>query len=151
MVAPKKNSYSDLFDETLGLWELYAKKYCSLLEDYYDALEAKNTNWIRGEKYRVIKKTELYSFPVITLFCIEDEDDAIEYMLNLPEDRLKFVNKQIYKFLDSKLYKDLQAKTFDFNHAVRMKKAGRSLYSVSPDSCGSGKHHSKHLGPDYDK
>ena len=150
MVAhSKRNKYRELFDETFKLWEKYSEEYCSMLEKYYDALEKKRRAQITP--LRKIREAELHAFPVITIFCIQDEYEAIEYLLNLSEDKLRFVRKQMKDFIDSKLYKDLKAKTFDFEHAVKMKKYGKKFYAISAESCGAGRRHGKHLGPDLDK
>ena len=141
-LSKSKNRYRELFDEVLCLWDKYSESYCSVLEEYYEALEAKKANNIRP--LYAINKTELDAFPVITLFCIESEDEAIEYLLHLTEDKLLYVRNQMYNFITSKLYNDLRVKASDFRREVRMKKVRKSLYAISPEACGCGKRESHH-------
>ena len=140
--SKSKNRYREIFDDTLCLWDKYAESYRNVLENYYEALEAKKANKIKP--LRPIKKSELDAFPVITLFCIENEDEAIEYLLHLTESRLLCVRNQMYSFITSKLYNDLRVKASDFRHEVRMKKVRKSLYAMSPEACGCGKRDSHH-------
>lgn len=140
--SKSKNQYRELFDETLCLWDKYSESYCCVLEEYYEALEAKRANKIRP--LYAIRKTELDTFPVITIFCIQDEDEVIEYLLHLTEDRLLRVRNQMYSFITSKLYNDLRVKASDFRREVRMKKVRKSMYAMSPEACGCGKRDSHH-------
>lgn len=140
------NRYCELFDEVLFLWEKYAEEYCSLLENYYEALAERRHSRISNKPINPIKKSELNKFPVISLLCMSNEKEAIEYLLNLTESRLITVRSQILNFFveDGKLYEDLKAKTFDWRHQVRMKKARKSLYAMSPEACRGGKRDSHH-------
>ena len=144
--------YNDIFDETLALWSRYASEYCSLLKNYYDALnEIKDANITKT--YSKIKKTDLDKFPEITLLRFKNKDEAIEYLLNLTMDSLVSVRFQILDFfeINTKLYEDLKAKTFDYRHQVRMKKAYKSSYAVNPDACGCGRKYHNHVKPDSDR
>lgn len=142
----ERKDYGEIFDEVLSLWEKYEEEYCSLLENYYEALAERRHYKIPNKPIDPIKRSELKKFPVITLLCISDENEVIEYMLNLTEDRLILTRAQILTFFveKPKLYEDLKAKTFDWRHQVRMKKVKKSLYAMSPEACRGGKRDSHH-------
>lgn len=146
----ERMDYCEIFDETLALWEKYAVEYRSLLPNYYAALEKRRAANISGPLNK-IKESELKKFPKIELLDIENEDDAIEYLLNLTESNLVLVRSNILDFfvVDGKLYKDLKVKTFDYLHKVRMKKARKSIYAINPDSCGCGRKCSSHKEREY--
>ena len=144
--------YNDIFDETLALWSKYASEYCSLLKNYYDALNKRKAANVK-KTYSKIKKTDLDEFPEIALLRFKNKDEAIEYMLNLTMGSLVSVRFQILNFfeIDTKLYKDLKAKTFDYRHQASYKTAYKSSYAVNPDACGCGKKYHNHVKPDSDR
>ena len=148
----KRMDYGEIFDDTLALWEKYAVEYRNLLPDYNEALNKRRA--IRTNKpLDKIKNSELRKFPRIDFLNIVNEDEAIEYLLNLTESELVLLRSSILDFfvVNCKLYEDLKAKTFDYRHQVTMKKAKKSLYAVNPEACGCGRKCSNHRRPDPDR
>lgn len=147
MAAPLeivRKDYCEIFDEVLCFWEKYADEYRGLLDNYYEALAKRKPIKIKDKPINPIKKSALKDFPEIALFYISNEDEAIEYLLNLTSEKLILVYLQIYEFINSKLYEDLKGKTFDWKHQVMMNKAKKSKYAMSPEACRGGKKASHH-------
>lgn len=132
----KNEAYCDLFDETLFLWGKYSKEYCSILEEYLELLEEKRRKKLPLNK---IKVSSLMEFPVITFLCIDNRDDAEEYLLNLTTSKLRDVYAQITNYASSKLRADLIAKIHDYRTQLYLKTVKKSLYAMDPNACGSGR------------
>lgn len=129
--------YNKVFDETLALWKTYATEYREIVPEYKRLLAEKRRKSI--SPLSPIKRTDLEDFPTISLFKIGDEDEALEFMLNLQESTLRYVRRQILSYVGSKLRADLIAKISDYRCQIRRHDAPNSGF-IAPESCGSGKH-----------
>lgn len=129
--------YNKVFDETLSLWRTYAIEYREIIPEYKRLLAEKRDKGIMP--LNPLKRTALAEFPVITLFKIDDEDEALEFMLNLQEKTLRNIRRQILAYVSGKLRADLLARIADYRCQIRRHDTVSTGF-MAPESCGCGRH-----------
>lgn len=130
--------YGEIFDDTLKLWEKYSKEYREIVPEYQRLLEEKRKKNILP--LNPIKRTAIGDFPNITLLRISDEEEAIEYMLNVREEYLRDVRRKILSYIGSKLRADLIAKIGDYRYQIRRHDTPKTALAMSAEACGNGRH-----------
>ena len=143
----KQNRYNQIFERTMRLWGLYGEEYRNILKDYESLLQEKREKRIRP--FHKIKESSLREFPIINFLYLDDEEKAEEYLLNLTESQLKDLMADIDLYVDGKLRRDLLARITDYKQQIRLKKNGKSMYAIDPDSCGCWKKCSLHKEREY--
>ena len=131
----------------MRLWGLYGEEYRNILKEYESLLQQKRD--LKISPIGKIKDSSLREFPIINFLYLDDEIKAEEYLLNLTESQLKDLMADIDLYVDGKLRRDLLARITDYKQQIRLKKNGKSMYAINPESCGCGKKCSLHREPEY--
>jgi hypothetical protein len=143
----KKDRYCQIFERTMRLWGMYGEEYRNILKEYESLLQQKRD--LKVKPIGKIKDSSLREFPIINFLYLDDEKKAEEYLLNLTESQLKDLMADIDLYVDGKLRRDLLARITDYKQQIRLKKNGKSMYAIDPDSCGCGKKCSLHKEREY--
>ena len=124
--------YQMLFERAMKLWRERGEDYRTMLREYEDLLFQKRILGI--SPLNKVKATVLKEWPEIPFLDTLAEEDATEFLLNLPESEITGVVIAIDLWVDSYVYNTVKAHIYDYRYEVRHHGEHKNPFGIDPDS-----------------